>query len=113
MTDRQYDLYTFIAEDALKLGRTFHVTCNCGGKMPITPPVRSEFVVCPQCQAIIKLLVIEGDPGYIIIRNPVTGEPDLAPVQGSAAKTPDQLTPEERAEILAKVKETIGKQQEK
>ena len=81
--------------------------------MPVTPPVKSEFVVCPDCHAIIKLLVLEGDPGYVITQNPTTGEPSLTPVQGSTAKTPDQLTPEERDEILANVKEQIRKQQQK
>ena len=113
MSNREYDLFTFVASDALRFGRTFHVTCNCGGRMPITPPIKSEFVVCPDCHAIIKLLVIEGDPGYIIIKNPTTGEPDLAAVQGSTAKTPDQLTPKERADILTTVKEQIRKQQDK
>jgi len=111
MSNREYDLFTFIAEDALRCGRPFFVTCNCGTKVHTTPPFKSEFVVCPQCLATIKLLVIEGDPGYIIIKNPTTGEPDLAAVQGSTAKTPDQLTPQERADILAKAKEQIRKQQ--
>jgi hypothetical protein len=54
------------------------------------------------------MLVIEGDPGYIIGADP-DGTPKLLPVQGSSKPDPSQLSPTERDAILAKVKEQIDR----
>jgi hypothetical protein len=54
------------------------------------------------------MLVVEGDPGYIIGRGP-DEKPTLLPVQGSSKPHPGQLSQEERNRILAKVSEQISK----
>ena len=100
---REYNLFTFVAGDALQEGRTFHIRCNCGGQAPLTPPFSTEFVVCPKCLALIKFLVLEGDPGYVVGQTP-QGEPMLIPVQGSAAKLVSQLSELERKEILDNIR---------
>jgi hypothetical protein len=80
---KRFDLYTFVAADALKRERPFPLKCNCGGIVTLMPPVQEEFVVCPSCESSIKILAVEGDPGFIIGANPNSDEPILIPVQGS------------------------------
>ena len=57
------------------------------------------------------MLVIEGDPGYIIGADP-DGTPKLLPVQGSSKPQPGQLPPAERDAILAQAKERFRKKDE-
>ncbi len=99
---KQFDLYTFVAEEALKKGKPFPLECNCGGVVTIMPPFQDEYVICARCESQIKMLVIEGDPGYIIGADP-DGTPKLLPVQGSSQPHPNTLSKEERKTILAKV----------
>jgi hypothetical protein len=107
----RFDLYTFIAGAALERGNPFPLECNCGGVVTIMPPFQDEFVVCPRCEARIKMLVIEGDPGYIIGADP-DGTPKLLPVQGSSKPHPCKLSAAERDAILAQVRERFGKKDE-
>ena len=72
------------------------------------PPFQEESVICPACESSIRIHVIEGDPGYIIGRNP-NGMPMLIPVQGSSAKPVEQMTEAERQEILKNVESEIAK----
>jgi hypothetical protein len=72
------------------------------------PPFQDEYVVCPRCESRIKMIVIEGDPGYIIGADP-DGTPKLLPVQGSSTPDPSQLSAAERAAILADVQTRFGK----
>jgi hypothetical protein len=99
-------LYTFIAGIAIQGNNPFIVQCNCGGEITIMPPMQENQVVCPMCETTIKLLVIEGDPGYVIGQG-ADGEPTLLPVQGSVAKPINMLSKEEREAILKKVKDNI------
>lgn len=99
----QYDLCTFVAGAALETGKPFPLECNCGGVVTIMPPFQDEYVVCPRCESRIRMLVIEGDPGYIIGAES-DGSPRLLPVQGSASPHPGKLSPSERDVILAKVR---------
>ena len=101
-------MYTFIAGAAIKENVPFPVNCNCGGVITIMPPMQEDKVVCPKCEATIKMIVIEGDSGYIIGQD-FNGEPTptLLPVQGSSSKPINLLTQAERNEILKKVKENI------
>ena len=71
------------------------------------PPFEDEHVVCACCEAIIKMLVIEGDPGYIIGQDP-DGRPTLLPVQGSSKPHPNALGREERETILAGVRKQLS-----
>ena len=103
-----FDLYTFVAGDALESGLPFALECNCGGVITIMPPFQDEYVVCPRCESRIKMLVIEGDPGYII-GSDSDGTPKLLPVQGSSKPHPNKLSATERDVILAQVKEQFGK----
>jgi hypothetical protein len=96
------DLFTFLAGIAVERGDPIPVTCNCGSVITIMPPLQEELVVCPKCESRIKLLVLTGDPGYVIGRAP-NGEPMLIPVQGSS---PEQLaiSDEQRKSMLEKIK---------
>jgi hypothetical protein len=105
-------LYTFIAGAAIKGNDPFFVHCNCSGVITIMPPMQENQVVCPKCETTIKMLVVEGDPGYLIGQGS-DGEPILLPVQGSSAKPINMLSKEERQIILDNVKENIkGKSNE-
>ncbi|MGB8297678.1 MAG: hypothetical protein WCG85_19840 [Polyangia bacterium] len=104
MGDRKrFDLYTFVASAALEGGNPFQLGCNCGGVVTIMPPFQDEYVVCPRCESTIKMLVVEGDPGYIIGAD-ASGNPTLLPVQGSSKPHPAQLSKRERDAILADVR---------
>lgn len=105
---KHFDLYTFVAGAALESGKVFPLECNCGGVVTIMPPFQDEFVVCPRCESRIKMLVIEGDPGYVIGADP-DGTSRLLPVQGSASPHPGKLSAGERDAILAQAKESCGK----
>jgi len=105
-----FDLYTFVAGAALEGGSPFPLKCNCGGVVTIMPPFQDEYVVCPRCESRIKMLVIEGDPGYIIGADP-DGIPKLLPVQGSSKADPSKLSAAERAAILAAVQARFGKKE--
>lgn len=99
----EFDLYIFVAGSALEKSEPFQLHCNCGGVVTIMPPVQEEYVVCPRCESKIRMLVIEGDPGYVIGATP-DGEPTLLPVQGSSAPHPSTLSPEKREAILSDIK---------
>ena len=103
-----FDLYTFVAGAALESGKPFVLECNCGAAVTIMPPFQDEHVVCPRCESTIRMLVVEGDPGYIIGQDS-DGNPTLLPVQGSSQPHPDQLSPGERDAILEKAKGHIPK----
>ena len=60
----EFDLYAFVAGAALEKDTPFQLECNCGGVVTIMPPLPDEYVVCSRCESKIKMLVIEGDPGY-------------------------------------------------
>lgn len=102
-----FDLYTFVAGAVLETGKPFPVECNCGAVVTIMPPFQDEHVVCARCEATIKMLVIKGDPGYIIGRGS-DGRATLLPVQGSSKPHPNRLSKEERDAILAGVEEQMS-----
>jgi len=105
---KKFDLYTFVAEAAIQKNEPFKLTCNCGGVITIMPPFQDDFVICARCESTIKMLVIEGDPGYIIGADP-DGSPKLIPVQGSSQPHPDRLPAAERDAILARVRDQFQK----
>ena len=101
-----FGLYAFVAGAAIEGGNPFPLECNCGGVVTIMPPFQDEYVVCPQCESRIKMLVINGDPGYIIGAD-ADGTPKLLPVQGSSKAHPNMLSPAELDSILAGVREHL------
>ena len=108
MAKQDYDLHTFVAGDALKAGQTFHVECNCGGTAPITPPLKTEFVICPKCTAKIGVRVLDGDPGYMLGRDP-SGREFLFIAQGSSVTPVHQLSQTEQEAIIGEIKkQTTG-----
>ena len=101
-------LYTFVAEDAIKNSDMFTLNCNCGGSIIIMPPFQENEVTCPKCESIIKILVVSGDPGYIIGADE-NGEPKLLPVQGSKAIPVELLSESEKNNIIQNVKNKMKK----
>lgn len=103
---KKFDLYAFVAGAALETDQPFALECNCGGVVTIMPPFQDEYVDCTRCESRIKMLVIEGDPGYIIGSDP-DGSPKLLPVQGSTKPHPSKLSATEREAILKNVREQL------
>ena len=104
----KFDLYAFVAGAALKAGGPFPLECNCGGVVTILPPFQDEYVVCARCESTIRMLVFDGDPGYVIGADP-DGTPKLLPVQGSAKPHPSKMPAAERERILAQVRAQFTK----
>lgn len=96
------DLFTFVAGIAVQRGDPIPITCNCGGVITIMPPLQEELVVCPRCKSRIKLLVLSGDPGYVMGCAP-NGEPMLMPVQGSSEEKL-KISAEERQRALEEIR---------
>jgi len=100
MAGRKSDLYALVAGDAIERahvdGSEFEVTCNCGGKAPL---IADQPIRCPQCLRSIAVIVLEGDPGYVLGAEP-SGEPRLLPVQGSTTRPLSSLSPAEYRRIL-------------
>lgn len=105
---KQFDLTAFVAKNAVENNQTFILTCNCGATVTIMPPFQDEYVRCYNCRSIIRMLLLEGDPGYLIGANE-EGEWILLPVQGSAAKDLSLLTDYEKKEIIKKAKKNMEK----
>jgi len=105
---KQFDLHAFVAGAALETGKPFQLQCNCGGVVTIMPPFQDEYVVCARCESRVRMLVIEGDPGYIIGADP-DGTPKLLPVQGSSKPYPSMLSEQERVAILKQVQAQFKK----
>jgi hypothetical protein len=98
------DLYTFVAGVAVERGDPIPITCNCGGVITIMPPLQEELVVCPRCVSRIKMIVLSGDPGYVMGRAP-NGEPMLIPVQGSS-KEKLEISAEDRERALEEIRKS-------
>ncbi len=101
------DLVTFVAGIAAKRNEPLPITCNCGGVVTIMPPIQEDFVVCARCESRIKILVLEGDPGYVFGADP-SGEPMLIPVQGSS-KEKLEISDEERRKALEDARSRFGR----
>ncbi len=96
------DLFTFIAEAAVQRGDPLPIICNCGGVITVMPPLQEELVICAKCESRIKLIVVKGDPGFIVGKAP-NGDPMLIPVQGSSSEKLN-ISPEEQQRIVEKLK---------
>ncbi len=101
------DLFTFVAGVAVARNEPLPITCNCGGVITIMPPLQEDLVVCARCESRIRILVLEGDPGYVFGADP-GGEPMLIPVQGSSKEKLD-ISEDERRKALEDVRKRFGK----
>ena len=101
------DLFTFVAGVAAERNEPLPITCNCCGVITIMPPIQENLVVCARCESPIKILVLEGDPGYVFGADP-SGEPMLIPVQGSS-KEKLEISDEERQKALEGARRRFGK----
>lgn len=75
------------------------------------PPFQDEYVICPRCESKIRMLIIEGNPGYIIGKSS-EGELTLLPVQGSTEPHPNTLSQAEREAILSNIRTKLPKEKE-
>ncbi len=100
----KFDLVTFVAGAALERAEPFVLRCNCTGTVTIMPPLQEEVVVCPECELKIKILIVDGDPGYIAGLGSDGKTPTLIPVQGSSVPP---LTPKEREQALREIEDSI------
>jgi len=103
------DLFTFVAGIAVERNEPLPITCNCGGVITIVPPLQEHVVVCARCESRIKILVLEGDPGYVCGFDS-SGEPMLTPVQGSSKQKLD-ISDEERRKVLEDARKRFRKHQ--
>jgi hypothetical protein len=99
------EFFAIIAGDALRDGVVFPVQCNCGGQAPVTPPLSTRFVICPNCLCTIRLNIMEGDPGFLITARE-DGEPIFEPVQGSKWRLED-FTEAQLEEMKKNARQTI------
>ncbi len=105
------DLFTFVAGVAVERNEPLPITCNCSGVITIMPPLQDQVVVCARCESRIKVLVLEGDPGYVFGSDP-RGEPMLIPVQGSSKQKLD-ISDEERRKALEDARKRFGSPKKK
>ena len=106
-SEKSYDSHTFVAEAALQPGKAFPLRCNCGGVTPIVPPLNFESVTCRDCGSNIRVMTLEGDPGYLLGLDPKTGREFLFQAQGSSAPSPQSLPPEEQVRIISEIKKAV------
>ncbi len=120
-------LYTMVAGGALEADTVFNVKCNCGGNAPITPNKVAGYgyakkggamkvvdkleSVCEDCGTTINVLVIEGDPGYVLTSN--GGVESLFLPQGSTSPPVSELSDKDRKEIINHMKTAMKIQQKK
>lgn len=105
------DLFTFVAGVAVERNEPLPISCNCGGVITVMPPLQEQVVVCARCESRIKVLVLEGDPGYVFGSDP-SGEPMLIPVQGSSKQKLD-ISDEERRKALEDARKRFGSPKKK
>lgn len=93
------DLYAVVANAAIRSRDEIDIHCNCGTRVPWKKPFQESTVLCGNCGSRIGLMVVSGDPGYLVGVNPDGTEFPMT-VHGSRAKPAYLLTAEERAEIV-------------
>lgn len=111
---KKESLYTMVAGAVLEQDTEYNVRCNCGGDAPIVPKsvkgygygkkggamrvVDKMEAQCNKCGSAIVVLVIEGDPGYVLTQN--GGVASLFRPQGSTSTAVPDLTVGEYTKIL-------------
>ena len=103
----KYDLFTFISENAFRVDNPFQLKCNCKSIISIYKPFASEYVICPRCELKIKLIMLSGSPGYVMVGDGKDGPFRPVKVQGSKAKEVEDLTRDELDSILSSFKRGV------
>lgn len=91
-------LYAWVANAAVRLGREITIQCNCGTAVPWKPSFQENTVVCQHCSRRIGLMVVSGDPGYLPGAN-ADGSSFPMTVHGSRSKPVHLLNAEERERL--------------
>ncbi|QEL17585.1 hypothetical protein [Limnoglobus roseus] len=100
-----YDSPAWVAGDALAGDGPFDIFCSqCSAGFPVTPPLPSAVVVCPRCGWRVRLEIVPGDPGYMLLLNPLSGAEYLTRLAGSKSPPLSALSPEEMAQIRAELR---------
>jgi hypothetical protein len=105
---RNQQLVTFVSGKKLAENDGVPIVCNCGCFAILKKGFKRERWECFGCGSTIKMLALEGDPGYIAGLNP-DGSPKLIPVQGSDAKSLNELTAEEKDRMLKAMLASVDK----
>lgn len=92
-------LHTLVSGKKLSENDGVPIFCNCGCVAVIKRGFGEDSFECFGCGSTITMRVLDGDSGYALGYD-ADGTPRLIPVQGSDAKSPNELTPQERKEIL-------------
>lgn len=101
---RNNQYYFFIRQGLIGSKETINLTCMCGAINHWNPPHDLTNIYCKKCGSQFTLIEVEGDPGYIITSN--------GPVKVIGSRVPDfnELSMEERIELLKRCDEIINKQ---
>ncbi len=94
------ELYTFVAEEALKNQEGIPIACNCTFLNLLSERGKPiEKIACWACGSTIKLFVLEGDGGYIFGYE--DGKTELFDVQASRELPVSRIPEPEKARIIA------------
>lgn len=101
---RNNEYYFFIRQGLISSQETINLTCMCGNTNQWEPPHELTNLYCKKCGSKFTLIEIEGNPGYIITSS--------GPVKVVGSNVPDfnELSMEEKTELLKKCEEMINKQ---
>lgn len=100
---RNNQYYFFITKNHVESQKIINLKCNCGTINYWKPPHDSSALYCKNCGSKFELIVMEGDPGYIITSN--------GPVKVIGSSVPDfnELSVEEQNNLIKKCEEVINK----
>jgi hypothetical protein len=96
---RNSEYIFFIREGLIDSREVIDLTCMCRVTRHWKPPHENAELFCKNCGSKFRLIVLEGDPGYIIT--------DSGPIKVIGSSAPDfrDLPPEQQQALLEKVKE--------
>ena len=105
---RNSELTTFICEEALIDGGGILIMCNCSYVTLLLPPLKLETMECWACGSTIRLLALslsdKNEEDNFIIGYMPDGKPALYDIQGGYHKKVNELSPEEKKNILDNIK---------
>jgi hypothetical protein len=92
---RNQQFVTFVSGKKLAENVGVPIFGNCGCIAVLKKGFKRDSWKRFGCGSTIKMLALKGDPGYVAGLNP-DGTPMLIPVQGSEAKSMEELTVDEK-----------------